>query len=89
MCIKIYIFIPSIVIYTINTGNKNKLVVPNYRLAKVNNSFMGKGIRFYNTIPDVMSSLPMHRFKKHVKKTLMAKGYHTVEEDINDKNVWC
>lgn len=71
-----------------NTRNKNKLAVPNFRLHKVGNSFLGKCIKFFNKLPQNIVDLPIHKFKSLIKNTLMTKGYYNIEDYLNDKNIW-
>lgn len=59
----------NVYLYTIhnhNTRNKNKLVQPQRRLAKVRTSVAELCIRFYNKIPDDIVNLP-EKFKCFVK----------------------
>lgn len=72
----------------VNVRNKNKLSFPKQRLSKVNSSFMGHCIRFYNKIPDDIVNLPDSRFKGHIKTTLCKKGYYTINAYLIDKYAW-
>ncbi|CAH2211312.1 jg23354 [Pararge aegeria aegeria] len=70
------------------TRNGHKLVSSAYRLRKVQGSFVGLSIRFYNMIPKVILDLPMHKFKEFVKTHLLERGYYTIDEFFNDKVAW-
>jgi hypothetical protein len=74
--------------HSINTRNKDKLVLPTFRLHKVSNSFLGQGVICYNKIPDSILELPHHKFKTHIKSTLLSKGYYSVKDYLDDKNAW-
>lgn len=74
--------------HNINTRNKNKIATPALRLHKVQNSFLGLSVRFYNKIPEDIINLPINKFKNHIKKTLMRKGYYTIKDYLTDKNAW-
>lgn len=75
--------------HNINTRNKNKLVVPRFRLSKTNaKSFLGNSIRFYNKLPDTITSLPLNKFKNTVKSMLVKKAYYKISDYINDKRAW-
>jgi Reverse transcriptase (RNA-dependent DNA polymerase) len=75
-------------IHSINTRNKNKIVFPTFRLQKVCNSFLGQGVLCYNKIPSSILELPYHKFRTHIKTRLMSKGYYSIKDYLNDKNVW-
>jgi hypothetical protein len=74
--------------HSINTRNKDKLILPTFRLHKVSNSFLGQGVMCYNKIPDSILELPHHKFKTHIKSILMSKGYYSVKDYLDDKNAW-
>lgn len=72
-----------------NTRNKNKLVIPRFRLNKVNNmSFMGNSVRFYNKLPSNLTKLSMNKFKSIVKRQLLQKAYYTFKEFLEDKDAF-
>ena len=71
-----------------NTRNKNKLVHPHCRLAKVSTSFVGLCVRYYNKIPDHILNLSEKRFKCYVKQTLCKKAYYKLDDYLNDKEAW-
>lgn len=75
--------------HNLNLRNKDKLDIPVFRLRKTNTSFMGYCVRFYNLIPKEILNLTEKRFKNHVKSTLCKKAYYTINDYMNDKNVWC
>lgn len=75
-------------VHSINTRNKNKLCIPKFRLEKVNRSFMGNTVRYYNKLPDNATKLPIRRFKAYIKKNLIKKAYYTVNDYINDRTAW-
>jgi hypothetical protein len=74
--------------HSINTRNKDKLVLPTFRLHKVSNSFLGQGVICFNKIPDSILELPYHKFKTHIKSVLMSKGYYSIKDYLDDKNAW-
>lgn len=76
-------------VHNVNLRNKNKLVIPLFRLSKVKSSFMGNCIRFYNHIPESVTNLPEPQFRQKVKIALIKKAYYKIEEYLNDKDVWC
>lgn len=71
-----------------NTRNKNKLAVPYFRLHKINGSFVGLGIRMYNKVPQSILDLPLHKLKNKIKNVLISKSYYSVNDYLNDKDVW-
>lgn len=75
-------------IHSINTRNKHKLVAPVCRLARVNSSFVGNCIRFFNKIPDSVLDLGPDKFKSYIKDRLVKKAYYKVSDYISDNNVW-
>lgn len=75
-------------IHNFNTRNKNKLAVPTTRLHKINNSFKGNCVRFYNKLPSTLTDLSMNKFKKHIKQKLISKAYYNIKEYMDDKNAW-
>lgn len=75
-------------IHNYNTRNKNKLNVPRFRLQKVNGSFMGNCICFYNKLPEGVEHLPMRKFKSFIKVNLLKKAYYTINDYLSDKNAW-
>jgi hypothetical protein len=81
-------FVKKSDVHNLNTRNKNKLAVPKFRLEKTRGSFLGKGIAFLNKVPQEVIELPLNKFKKHVKKTLLSKGYYKVEDYLKDSNAW-
>lgn len=74
--------------HSINTRNKNRLYIPKFRLQKVNGSFMGNTIRFYNKLPENATKLSIRKFKAYVKNNLLRKAYYTLDSYINDKTAW-
>lgn len=74
--------------HSLNTRNKHKLAVPNLRLHKIGNSFVGMSIKIFNKLPQTLVDLPIYKFKSKVKSYLMANAYYTIEEYLNDKNLW-
>jgi hypothetical protein len=75
-------------VHNFNTRNKNKVAIPGYRLCKVNMSFMGNCVRFYNKLPSDILKLSMNRFKSSVKRHLIEKSYYTIKEFIDDKEAF-
>lgn len=75
-------------VHQFNTRNKYKLVNLKCRLSKVNKSFVAQGIRFYNKIPSEFLNLPLMQFKSFIKRSLLCKGYYTINEFITDKNAF-
>ena len=56
-----------------DTRFKNKLAIPRFRLQRVNASFMGQGVRFYNKISKEITRLALNKFKSSIKRTLLKK----------------
>ena len=75
-------------VYHRNTRNKNELVHPHCRLAKVSTLFVGLCVRYYNKIPDDILSLSEKRFKCYVKQKLCKKAYYKLDDYLNDKEAW-
>ena len=67
--------------------NRHKLVLSAYRLRKVQKSFVGLGVLFYNKMPNSVLDLPLHKFKQCIKTHLLSQGYYTIDEFLNDKEV--
>ena len=74
--------------HNINTRCRNQLSNCNTRLRRVNESFMGQCIRFYNKVPADIQDLPFVKFKTIVKSKLCAKGYYKITDYMDDKNPW-
>ncbi|CAF4802117.1 unnamed protein product [Pieris macdunnoughi] len=74
--------------HNVNTRNKRRLQFPRTRLSKVSNSFLGKGILFFNKIPEALLSLPFNKFKKCIKEKLCKKAYYKVNDYLVDKRAW-
>ena len=75
-------------IHNKNTRYKNKLSVPLFRLQKSNKSFLGNCVRFYNKISPKLTDLKENKFKEVIKKILIKKAYYSIDEYINDKEIW-
>jgi len=75
-------------IHNINTRNKYKRIVPNFRLQKVSGSFMGNCIRFFNKLPEGIEKLPIRKYKSFIKINLMKKAYYTINDYVSDKSAW-
>lgn len=75
-------------VHNYNTRNKNKIVQPNFRIAKINKCFMGNCIRYYNKIPDDIQNLSDRQFKCKIKDTLCKKAYYRTQDYLNDKDCW-
>lgn len=75
-------------VHNINTRHKDKLAVLVTRLHKVNNSYKGLCIRFYNKIPVDIQNLPLQKFKSIIKQKLYKKGYYRICDYLEDKNPW-
>ena len=75
-------------IHNINTRNKHKLVVPKFRLAKSNKSFLGNCVRFYNKLPKSVTDLTGRKFKTFVKSMLIKKAYYKIKDYIDDRDAW-
>lgn len=75
-------------VHTVNTRNKDKLSVPVLRLQKSSKSFIGNSVKFYNKIPNSITCLNYHKFKKHIKNILIQKAYYKIEDYVQDKSVW-
>lgn len=74
--------------HNVNTRNKDKLAAAESRLHRVTNSFVGRCIRFYNTIPTEIKELPFNKFKSTIKTKLCKKGYYKINDFLIDKNPW-
>lgn len=72
-----------------NTRNKNKFVLPHFRLSKVSKSFDGLCVRYYNKIPVEITCLPDNKFKAIVKRILCRKAYYKLSDYLSDKTAWC
>lgn len=73
---------------SLNLRNNHKLAVSRFRLTKVNNSFVGNCVRFYNMIPENITNVTESRFKKIIKTILVSKAYYKVEDYLNDNRAW-
>ncbi|KAG7296652.1 hypothetical protein JYU34_000923 [Plutella xylostella] len=74
--------------HDINTRNKHKLAFPAMRLAKVNKSFLGYCIRFYNKLPAEVAQMPENKFKCYIKEKLSKKAYYKIDDYLEDVNAW-
>ncbi|KAJ8736617.1 hypothetical protein PYW08_007273 [Mythimna loreyi] len=70
------------------TRNRDQLVQPGFRLAKVASSFMGYCLKCYNKIPSHILELNETKFKSCIKRTLCRQAYYKLEDYIQDKNAW-
>ena len=75
-------------VHSINTRNKNKLVMPATRLQKISGSFKCQCIRFYNKIPSDIQKLSINKFKAFIKHKLSKKGFYKVSDYMDDKKAW-
>ena len=75
--------------HNINLRNKNKIEVPRFRLSRIKSSFMGNSIRFYNKLPENVLNLTNTKFKRLIKETLVKKAYYSIDDYMNDKDIWC
>lgn len=75
-------------VHNINTRNKHKLAVPTTRLHKINHSFKGNCVRFYNVLPNSVLELSINKFKTYVKRALTLKSYYSIKEYLDDKKAW-
>jgi hypothetical protein len=48
---------------SLSTRNCDKLTVPKFRLHKTGNTFFGKCIQIYNTVPLNVTKLTLHKLK--------------------------
>ena len=71
-----------------STRNRDQLVQPGFRLAKVDSSFMGYCLRCYNKIPQSILELNERKFKTCIKRTLCKQAYYKLSDYIADKNAW-
>ena len=62
--------------------------MPNTRLHRVGNSFLGQCVRFYNKIPLDIQEFSITKFKNYMKQKLQNKGYYTINDYLNDNNPW-
>ena len=84
----IHLFKKNSDVHSFNTRSKDKLAVPYFRLQKVNTSFMGNCVRFFNKLPHDFQKMSLNKFKNFVKRHLIRKAYYNVNEFINDKTVF-
>ena len=70
------------------TRNRDQLVQPGFRLAKVDSSFMGYCLKCYNKIPPHILQLNETKFKSCIKRTLCSQAYYKLGDYIADKNAW-
>ena len=70
------------------TRNRDQLVQPGFRLAKVASSFMGYCTKCYNKIPPHILELNETKFKTCIKRTLCRLAYYKLGDYITDKNAW-
>lgn len=75
-------------IHSINTRNKDLLIVPRTRLQKISNSFKCQSIRFYNKLPNQVKELSLNKFKLFIKQKLCQKGFYKVKDYLDDKKAW-
>ena len=73
---------------TVPTRNRDQLVQPGFRLAKVDSSFMGYCLRCYNKIPQSILELNETKFKTCIKRTLCKQAYYKLDDYIADKTAW-
>ena len=45
---------------------------------------MGQGVRFYNEIPEEITSLALNKFKSSIKRRLLKKAYYRVGDCLDD-----
>ncbi|CAF4750832.1 unnamed protein product [Pieris macdunnoughi] len=74
--------------HNFSTRNKDKIAQPSFRLAKVQNSFMGYCVKCYNKIPCDILKLNERKFKCFIKSTLCKQAYYKLDDYIQDKNAW-
>ena len=84
----INLFMKNSDVHSINTRNKNKLVMPATRLQKISGSFKCQCIRFYNKIPSDIQKLSINKFKSFIKHKLSKKGFYKVSDYMVDKKAW-
>ena len=73
---------------SVNTRNKHKLIMPNTRLHRFVNCFMGQCVPFYNKLPLDIQEFSITRSKNYIKQKLYKKGYYTINEYLSDNNPW-
>lgn len=74
--------------HNFNTRGKNKLAIPQFRLSKVQKSFMGFCVKCYNKLPTTILNLNEKKFKSCIKRELCKQAYYKLSDYIEDKNVW-
>ena len=74
--------------HTYSTRNRDQLVQPGFRLAKVDTSFMGYCLKCYNKIPTYILELNETKFKSCIKRTLCSQAYYKLGDYLDDKNAW-
>ena len=74
--------------HSYNTRNKDKLVVPDWRIEKIGKTFRCRSVVFYNKLPAKIKQLSFEKFRSHVKKILCENCYDTVKKYNEDKTAW-
>ncbi|KAF9800965.1 hypothetical protein SFRURICE_014138 [Spodoptera frugiperda] len=65
--------------HNFNTRGKNKLAIPQFRLSKVQKSFMGFCVKCYNKLPTTILNLNEKKFKSCIKRELCKQAYYKLE----------
>lgn len=72
-------------VHTYNTRHRNRLLVPNHRTAKFEDSPFYNAIKMYNRLPDHYKSVEnKRRFYNEVKTLLLTRCYYSISEFLND-----
>lgn len=71
-------------IHNYNTRNKNKIIVPSRRLAKVDKSFLCKSITFYNKLTLDIRNLDFKDYSSKIRTFLLLKSYYNIDEAMAD-----
>uniref|UniRef100_A0A2H1W245 SFRICE_031986 n=1 Tax=Spodoptera frugiperda TaxID=7108 RepID=A0A2H1W245_SPOFR len=78
--------------HNFNTRAKNKLAIPQFRLIKVQKSFMGFCVKCYNKLPTTILNLNEKKFKSCIKRELFNRHIINCQIILNIKmhgNMYC
>lgn len=75
-------------IHNVNTRNKDRLVVPKTRLAKVLKSYYCTAVKLYNKIPLDIKNMSDSNFKSCIRNQLIDKTYYKIDEAFADNEMF-
>jgi hypothetical protein len=67
-------------VHSYNTKNSNNIVLPGVRLEKTHKTFIFLGPTFFNLLPIPLRQLPINRFKRSIRRILIACEGYTITE---------